>query len=124
MTVILSCRRINPGWLAGQPSVPCVRRGMVYLARGPADEEELENLLHMAAANGLTADGRVRRIDLAELARLEPELNTDGVTAALLSKDESIVDPWLVGKGKNTYFLGLFFKYCSIILCKMSNNVY
>ena len=97
---------------------------MVYLARGPADEEELENLLHMAAANGLTADGRVRRIDLAELARLEPELNTDGVTAALLSEDESIVDPWLVGKGKNTYFLGLFFKYCSIVLCKMSNNVY
>jgi L-2-hydroxyglutarate oxidase LhgO len=95
-------RKINPGWLAGQPAVPRVTRGMVYLARGAEQEAELDALLAMAAENGLTED--VRRIEVAELQQLEPHLNTVGVTAALLSYKEFIVDPWLLGRfGKLLY---------------------
>jgi L-2-hydroxyglutarate oxidase LhgO len=85
---------VNPDWLAGQPAVPRVSLGMLYLARGAAEEAELDALLRHAAENELTD---VRRIGVAELEELEPALNTEGVTAALFSNTESIVDPWLLG---------------------------
>jgi L-2-hydroxyglutarate oxidase LhgO len=92
--MFLIFRKVNPDWLAGQPAVPRVSRGMIYLARGAAEEAELDALLRHAAENKLTD---VRRIDVAELEELEPALNTEGVTAALFSNTESIVDPWLLG---------------------------
>ena len=38
----------------------------------------------------------VRRLELGELARMEPQLNMSSVTAALYSEDEWIVDSWLL----------------------------
>ncbi len=99
---------MNPDWLAGQPAVPRVSRGMIYLARGAAEEAELDALLRHAAENEMTD---VRRIGVAELKELEPALNTEGVTAALFSNTESIVDPWLLG----TVSLN---KFCSTARCR------
>ena len=86
-------RRINPGWISGQPSVPCVKTGMVYIARGTKDEETLEEMLMNAKLNGELG---VRRISLDEVSRLEPSLNLSGVTGALFSENEYIVDSWLL----------------------------
>ena len=33
-------RRINPHWLASQLHVPCVKTGLIYLARDPEDEKK------------------------------------------------------------------------------------
>jgi len=86
-------REINPGWLAGQPNVPWRKDGMVYLARGREEDEALVHLVRLARQNGQTS---VRLVDLLELASLEPELDTTGVTSALFSSEEYIVDSWLL----------------------------
>ena len=46
----------------------------------------------------------VRRMGVAELSELEPELDTTGCTAALFSAVEYIVDPWLLGSKKYRNF--------------------
>jgi len=86
-------REINPGWLAGQPNVPRTKEGMVYLARSSEDDIILNQLLQQAAENRVST---VRRMGVAELTELEPELDTTGCTAALFSDVEYIVDPWLL----------------------------
>ena len=40
----------------------------------------------------------MRQIGLEELEELEPELNTEKITSALFSRDEYIVDSWLLSK--------------------------
>lgn len=86
-------RRINPDWISGQPSVPCIKTGMIYIARGQEDEAELEDMLMNAQLNGELG---VRKISLEEVSRLEPSLNLSGVTGALYSDNEYIVDSWLL----------------------------
>ena len=86
-------RRYNPHWLAGQPHVPCVKTGLIYLARNSEDEENLAEMLENARLNSVSG---VRMISLEEVATREPSLNMDGVTAALISEEEFIVDSWLL----------------------------
>ena len=86
-------RRVNPGWLAGQPNVPCNKTGMIYLARTKDDEKHLAEMLKHAELNNVPG---VRMISLSEVQSREPSLNMSGVTAALLSEDEYIVDSWLL----------------------------
>ena len=86
-------RRINQGWLDSQPAVPCIKRGMIYLARGEEEETELRNLLNLGKQN---KEDKLREISLEELAKLEPYLCLAGVTAALFSPNEAVVDPWLL----------------------------
>ena len=40
----------------------------------------------------------VRRISILELKELEPGLDCEGVSSAILSEEEYIVDPWLLSK--------------------------
>ena len=40
----------------------------------------------------------VRRISIPELKELEPGLDCEGVSSAILSEEEYIVDPWLLSK--------------------------
>ena len=86
-------RMINPEWLAGQPAVPRVKTGMIYIAKGREDEKQMEEMIHNSALNKVSG---VRRLKLSELSRMEPLLDTSGVTAALYSEDEWIVDSWLL----------------------------
>ena len=86
-------RQVNPGWLRSQPAVPCRRTGLTYLARSQEEEMELERILALGKLNGVTG---LRRLDLEELQLMEPSLNTEGVTAALHSEEEYIVDSWLL----------------------------
>ena len=86
-------RRYNPHWLAGQPHVPCVKTGLIYLARNSEDEENLAEMLENARLNSVSG---VRMISLEEVATREPSLNMEGVTAALISEEEFIVDSWLL----------------------------
>ena len=86
-------RLVNPGWLAGQPNVPCIKTGMIYLARSKDDEEHLTEMLEHSQHNNVPG---VRKISLSEVKSREPSLNLSGVTDALLSEDEYIVDSWLL----------------------------
>ena len=86
-------RRINPHWLAGQLHVPCVKTGLIYLARDPEDEEKLSEMLEEARLNCVP---EVRMISLEEVAAREPSWNLEGVTQALVSEEEYIVDSWLL----------------------------
>ena len=86
-------RRINQGWLDSQPAVPCVKRGMIYLAKGEEEEFEIRKLLDLGRLN---KEEGLREISLEEVAKLEPFLCLDGVTAALFSPNEAVVDPWLL----------------------------
>ena len=86
-------RTCNPQWLAGQPHVPCIKTGLIYLARDSEDEEQLAQMLENARLNAVLG---VRMISLEEVATREPSLNLEGVTAALISEEEFIVDSWLL----------------------------
>ena len=86
-------RQVNPDWLAGQPSVPWVKSGIIFLAKTSEDEMELSKMLHNAKLNKVSG---VRKISLDEVTKLEPSLNLSGVTSALISEDEYIVDSWLL----------------------------
>ena len=86
-------RMFNPRWIAGQPHVPCVKTGLIYLARGREEEENLEDMLENARLNSVPG---VRMINLEEVSAREPSLNLEGVTAALVSEKEFIVDSWLL----------------------------
>lgn len=86
-------RRINQQWLDGQPAVPCIKRGMIYLAKGEEDEGVLRNLLELGQLN---KEEGLRQLSLAEVRIMEPFLCLDGVTAALFSPNEAVVDPWLL----------------------------
>ena len=86
-------RRINQKWLEGQPNVPVIMRGMIFLAKGEEEELSLKNLLDNARLND---ERGVRIISLQEVAKLEPSICLQGVTAALYSENEAIVDPWLL----------------------------
>ena len=86
-------RRINQEWLDSQPAVPCIRKGMIYLACGEEEEVQLRNVLELGQLNKV--DG-LREVSLAEVAEMEPFLCLAGVTAALFSANEAIVDPWLL----------------------------
>merc|ERR1719309_1370766 len=44
-------RKINQGWLDNQPAVPCVKRGMIYMAKGEEEEMEIRNLLKLGRLN-------------------------------------------------------------------------
>ena len=66
---------------------------MIYLARGAEDEATLEEMLGHARLNKVPG---VRRLSLAEVAALEPGLCLAGVSAALHSAEETIVDSWLL----------------------------
>ena len=70
-----------------------MKTGMIYLARGAEDEATLEEMLGHARLNQVAG---VRRLSLAEVAALEPGLCLAGVTAALHSAEETIVDSWLL----------------------------
>ena len=86
-------RKINQHWIDSQPAVPCVRRGMIYLAKGEEEEVAMKKLLDLGQLNNVEG---IRELSLAEVAGMEPLLSLDGVTAALFSGNEAIVDPWLL----------------------------
>ena len=86
-------RRCNPHWLASQPHVPCVKTGLIYLARSSEDDKKLAEMLENARLNSVSG---VRMISLDEVTTREPSLNMEGVTAALISEEEFIVDSWLL----------------------------
>ena len=86
-------RKCNPRWLAGQPHVPCTKTGLIYLARDSKDKEKLTEMLDNARLNSVPG---VRMMSLEEVATREPSLNLEGVTAALISEEEFIVDSWLL----------------------------
>ena len=86
-------RKCNPQWLAGQPHVPCIKTGLIYLARDSKDKEKLTEMLENARLNYVPG---VRMISLEEVATREPSFNLEGVTAALISEEEFIVDSWLL----------------------------
>lgn len=86
-------RLINPEWLAGQPAVPRVKTGMVYIGRGMEDESQMDEMIYNSNLNKVSG---VRRLELSELSRMEPMLDMSGVTAALLTSEEWIVDSWLL----------------------------
>ena len=86
-------RCVNQDWLAGQPAVPCIKRGMVYLAKDKEQENALKEMMEQGILN--REDG-LKEITLEEVANLEPQLCLSGVTAALYSANEAIVDPWLL----------------------------
>ena len=91
--MVAMARKLNPDWLRSQPAVPWRRTGLTYLARGQEEEQELERILRLGKLNGVAG---LRRLSVEELAVMEPSLNTQGVTAALHSEEEYIVDSWLL----------------------------
>jgi len=86
-------RRINQAWVNDQPAVPCIKMGMIYLAKGEQEEIELRKLLELGHLN---QEHELRQIAVAEVGILEPYLCLNGVTAALFSPNEAVVDPWLL----------------------------
>ena len=56
-------RQVNPDWLAGQPSVPWVKSGIIFLAKTSEDEMELSKMLHNAKLNKVSG---VRKISLGK----------------------------------------------------------
>jgi len=86
-------RQVNSDWLAGQPSVPWVKSGIIFLAKTSEDEMELSKILHNAQLNNVSG---VRKISLDEVEKMEPSLDLFGVTSALISENEFIVDSWLL----------------------------
>ena len=86
-------RKINQQWIDSQPAVPCIRRGMIYLAKGEEEEVTLRRLLELGELNNVSG---ISEVSLAEVAEMEPLLSLAGVTAALFSNNEAIVDPWLL----------------------------
>jgi len=86
-------RIINKQWIDSQPAVPCSRKTMLYLARGEEEEASLRNIMELGKVNNVAG---IRKVSLAEVEELEPHLCMDGITGALLSDNEAIVDPWLL----------------------------
>eukprot|EP00092_Neocalanus_flemingeri_P007384 GFUD01007972.1.p1 GENE.GFUD01007972.1~~GFUD01007972.1.p1 ORF type:complete len:416 (+),score=114.41 GFUD01007972.1:113-1360(+) len=86
-------RRVNQEWLNSQPAVPCIKRGMIYLAKGKEEECQMRELLYLGQLN---KEEGLRIVSLAEVAEMEPFLCLNGVTAALFSANEAVVDPWLL----------------------------
>lgn len=86
-------RDINSAWLDTQPGVPCIKRGMIYLAHGEEEEVQLRRMMQLGKLNKVEG---LRELSLTEVADMEPHLCLDGVTAALFSANEAIVDPWLL----------------------------
>ena len=86
-------RIINKQWIDSQPAVPCSRKTMLYLARGEEEEASLRNIMELGKMNNVAG---IRKVSLAEVEELEPHLCMDGITGALLSDNEAIVDPWLL----------------------------
>ena len=66
---------------------------MIYLAKGEEEEVAMKKLLDLGQLNNVEG---IRELSLAEVAGMEPLLSLDGVTAALFSGNEAIVDPWLL----------------------------
>jgi len=91
-------RKINPGWLAGQPAVPRLDTGILCLDLNPsgaAEEEDATDSL-LALAKQAAPEEKVKRISLPEAAQLEPHVCLAGVGGALVAPNEAMVDPWLL----------------------------
>ena len=82
--IFTSDTRISPPWLEDRSG---------DTAEGAEDEATLEEMLGHARLNKVPG---VRRLSLAEVAALEPGLCLAGVSAALHSAEETIVDSWLL----------------------------
>ena len=66
--------------------------GSVYLAKTNDDLTELESMYKIGKINGED----VRKINVAEIQCMEPNLNTEDVKAGLYSPNEYAVDPFLL----------------------------
>ena len=66
--------------------------GSIYLAKSDEDMVELDSMYEIGKKN----NEDVRKIDVSEIQRMEPHLNTTNIRAGLYSPNEYVVDPFLL----------------------------